>query len=346
MDKQEQNVPLSYMNDSNAGYILRDMTDGVVIIGADGKLKGINPAAVSLLELQNPRTSSFLMQLFQDDSRNDGFVQSILNALHAEDKPGNTLSDYYTPDGKKKIISVKPTYAKDDKAGKELIIVLSDVTEREMSMKYHKDVVFLTSVFFVFICLFMFVFKLFDEVLPGVVTASQITMSALLVMLYLAYLFLKKTSIQLRLAWKGRPVLDGIIITAVVIAIMIIAKALLVYLGKITVTDSSPFFRFARFTWKELYWYLPCVLMQEFIARSVVQETLLYIFGGNNAWLSILISTLLFGTMHVTYSFTMMVGATIMMGVIGMFYHKNRNLLAVSIVHYCCAEAAVILGFL
>ncbi len=344
--KTVQKTPGDYIVGSNAGYILRDMTDGLVVVDWEGRLKGINPAAEKLLEVKSDGNELFFVQLFQGDSRNDGFIQAILDALDSQSKSEHSLCDYYTPDGERKIISIKSTYAKDDDERKELIIVLSDVTEREMSLKHNKDVVFLTSVFFAFICVFIFVFKFFDKVLPGVVPPSTITMASLFIMLFLSYLFVKKTSVRLHLAWKGKSVLDGVLITALIIAVMCLVKLLLVRFGVLSVTDSAPFFNFGKFTWKELYWYLPCVLMQEFIARSVVQETLLYIFGEKNAWLSILILSLLFGTMHVTYSFTMMIGAALMMGVLGMFYHKSRNLLAVSIVHYCCAEAAIILGFI
>ena len=229
--------------------ILRDMSDGVVVIDAKGRLKTINPAARALLELGGGALSESFAGLFIGDSRNDGFVQTMLDAL-----------------------------------------------------------------------------------------------------LVLSVFIRKKTSLHPPIVFRGeaarKAVWAGVLVTACAIAAMIAVKFALRKAGSPLFKPDAPFFDFSRFTAKEIYRYLPCVLAQEFVARSIMQEGFIYVFGERYGGLPILVSSLVFGLVHLPYSFAMMVGATVLLGALGVFYQKNRNLIAVTIVHYFATEAAMILGML
>lgn len=335
---------------SEPDLILRDMSDGVVVIDAKGRLKTINPAARALLELSDATLPGSFASLFIGDRRNDGFVQAMLDALQTTDAPGDCVTDFYTRSGQQRKVNVKATFTRADSGEKELIAVLSDVTGRENAIVFRKDVTILVAIVFLFVCLYLFIYKLLDDCWPGMVAPSTLTYGLLFALLAVSVLIWKKTSMKPRITIRGpvarKAMASGALVTVCAIVALIAVKLVMLRVGSGHFAPGAPFFNLSRFTWKELYRYLPCVLAQEFLARSVLQEGFIYVFGEKYGGLAVLTSSLVFGVVHLPYSFVMMVGASLMLGALGFFYQRNRNFFAVSLVHYCVTEAAMILGLL
>ena len=155
-----------------------------------------------------------------------------------------------------------------------------------------------------------------------------------------------KPRITIRGPVARKAMASGMLVTVCAIAALIAVKLVMLRLGSGHFAPGAPFFNLSRFTWKEIYRYLPCVLAQEFLARSVLQEGFIYVFGEKYGGLAVLTSSLVFGVVHLPYSFLMMVGAAVMLVALGFFYQRNRNFFAVSLVHDLVTEAAMILGLL
>lgn len=336
----------------HSGLILRDMSDGVLVIDMKGKLISINPAARTLLELGSEGVTENFARLFIGDRRNDGFVQAMLDALGTPGEPSGRTVDYFTGSNRKKKLSVKATFlqGEPDAAEKKLIVVLSDVTDRENAMVFRKDVTILVSILVILVCLYVFFYSLQNAFFPGVVSPSAMTYGLLGALLLLSILIVAKTSLRPKIVFRGpaarKARLSGLLFSVCAVTLLIGVKFLLLKIGSPLFTPGEPFFAFQRFTFQEIYRYLPCVILQEFVARSILQEGFIYVFGEKYGGLAVLVSSLVFGVVHLPYSFLTMVGAMLLMGVLGLFYQRNRDLVSVSLVHYVAAEAAMILGFL
>lgn len=330
--------------------IINDMSDGVIVIGQRGDLQQINPAGGNLLELDKMNLPSNFSSLFIGDKRNDAFVQTILDALKSDHAAESNLCEYYPSQGVKKYFEVKPTYMINESGEKQLIIVLSDITKQQEALIYRKDTTLLVSLLFICLCLYLFVYKYVISFVSATIEPSSFTMPFLGVLLIMECIIIKTTTIRPYLVFRGakarKAVINSLIISACLVIFMVFVKFLLAHFGLFTVSAEKPFCDFSKFTFKEIYRYIPSVLIQEFIARSVVQECLVYVFGNKHATLAIVVSSMLFGAVHFTFSFTVMIGAMVLMFALGVFYHNNRNLIAVSIVHYVFAECAIILGFI
>ena len=89
------------------------------------------------------------------------------------------------------------------------------------------------------------------------------------------------------------------------------------------------------------------MVLQEFLARGVMQENLNRVFTGKYATvLSIVVSSLVFGVLHIHYGLPFMLGATVLLGALGMLYHKQGNIWGLCIIHYVLGEVATFLRYI
>lgn len=89
------------------------------------------------------------------------------------------------------------------------------------------------------------------------------------------------------------------------------------------------------------------VILQEFLARGVLQENLNRIFIGKYVGAtSIVISALVFGVLHIAYGQPFMLSASILLGALGILYYKQGNIWGLCIVHYVLGEAATFLRYI
>ena len=68
--------------------------------------------------------------------------------------------------------------------------------------------------------------------------------------------------------------------------------------------------------------------------------------GRNGAIGAILLSTLLFGAVHLAHGFAYMVSSMVLLGALARVYDKHRSIWGVTIIHYVIGQAVCCLGFL
>jgi membrane protease YdiL (CAAX protease family) len=68
--------------------------------------------------------------------------------------------------------------------------------------------------------------------------------------------------------------------------------------------------------------------------------------GKRGTLVAILLSSLLFGAVHIAHGFMYMIAAIILLGALGGLYEKQRNIWGVTIIHFVLGQAACCLGFL
>ena len=68
--------------------------------------------------------------------------------------------------------------------------------------------------------------------------------------------------------------------------------------------------------------------------------------GKRSALAAIVLSSLLFGAVHIAHGFMYMGAAIVLLGSLGGLYEKQRNIWGVAIIHYVLGQAACCLGFL
>lgn len=333
-----------HLTELDAQVILHDMDDGVITVKKDGLITTVNPAAAKILDISDESQKIGFADLFIGDSRNDQFVQAILDAVYNHHSDVRNVYRCHTRTGQTKILDVKTTYALEENGDKQLVIVFSDVTEREQNIIYHRDVTILMALILSVLCLYAFAAK----ALASVVQPADMTLGLLLVLLLGSIVASRTTSIH-PVLWHGlkserKDIIVSLVVSALIFVLMVIVKLIAENTG-VLFNGSRPFIDFSKFQAKEIYRYIPSVLLQEYLARSFLQETLRRVFGEKYSWLVIAVSSLIFGAIHTHYGLTYMISAAALMALLGVFYERHRSLAAISIIHFIGAEAAIMLGF-
>ena len=124
---------------------------------------------------------------------------------------------------------------------------------------------------------------------------------------------------------------------------MLLAKAVLLKVAPGYFPQGAPFWDWSAGSVADIFYPLT-VILQEFLARGVMQESLRRIFTGKRAeFLAILVSALVFGVLHIAYGFPFMMAASLLLGVMGVLYRKQGNIWGLCIIHYVLGEVATFL---
>ncbi|MCQ2462228.1 MAG: PAS domain-containing protein [Clostridia bacterium] len=105
------------------------MSEGLMVIGLDGKIADVNAAAAEILckDADELKGKPFGAVFFEYEE-NDGFNQTVLDAVYDVGVSHNNIVNYYTGE-KTKNLSVKTSYLLDGEKKVAVIAVISDISE-------------------------------------------------------------------------------------------------------------------------------------------------------------------------------------------------------------------------
>ena len=106
--------------------ILHDMTEGVVVIGRKGEIRYMNPSAARITGLGEDAVGGNFAMLFIGDEQNDGFVQTVLDALSEPDRMTERIVPF---SGGQNTVTLHVRTSFLEKYG--ILIVFEDVSELE-----------------------------------------------------------------------------------------------------------------------------------------------------------------------------------------------------------------------
>ena len=109
--------------------IIEDMSDGVVLIGNNGIIRLVNPSALAIFDKKEEdlKGKSFAACFFEE-SMNDDFTQTVLDAVYEGGKEHVNFVPYYNGTDMKQL-RVMTSFLKDNGEKVGVIAVISDMTE-------------------------------------------------------------------------------------------------------------------------------------------------------------------------------------------------------------------------
>ncbi len=109
--------------------IIRYMSEGLLLIGFDGVINYLNPAAGKILALDPEQTiGRKFAAVFFDNEENDDFTQAVLDAVYDRNKAHDAIVSYSV--GEKKLaLRVVTSFYKEENENAGVIIVLNDMSE-------------------------------------------------------------------------------------------------------------------------------------------------------------------------------------------------------------------------
>ncbi len=121
------------MADENRGIlerIINCVSAGVMLIGFDGSINFINSAGAKILGLKKSKvTEKKFAAIFFDDSENDKFVQTILEAVYDRDKTHSAVIPYHKNDETLHLRVVTSFLIDEDENDSGVIVLFSDLSE-------------------------------------------------------------------------------------------------------------------------------------------------------------------------------------------------------------------------
>lgn len=110
--------------------VFRDMTEGVMVVGENGKIIMTNPRLSEIIgKSDDEMLDQHFASLFFDDEKNDAFAQTVLDAIYENDVVHSNIVEYFCGEDSKYLSVITSGLYDDERATTGVIVVISDVTE-------------------------------------------------------------------------------------------------------------------------------------------------------------------------------------------------------------------------
>ena len=330
--------------------ITRDISDGLMVLDLHGTILFVNPAARRLLnEPTLAESAKYAAVMMRDDApENDAFHQFLLDAVYDKEKPHTGTLDYTRRDGTRYRFRMTSSYLFNDeeteKAG--VVIQFSDETDISLLREKNTDSARVFVVLMSFVCLWVYDYALWD-MMGQPISSSVLTYGLELFGAFIFFFLWRFTSITfedmgLRIRGAGRYILIDAAFAAAALGLLIAIKLVLLRVSP-NVFQKQALVNMDYFDWSCRIYPLT-VVMQEFFTRGVVHESVKRILPGKYAVpVAIIVSSLLFGALHIHKGLLFMTGAMLLLGLFGVIYEKQKSIWGLCIPHYVLGLAICIL---
>ncbi|MDO5132613.1 MAG: CPBP family glutamic-type intramembrane protease [Eubacteriales bacterium] len=329
--------------------VLRDMHSAVLVLDKKGRIVYTNEPAARMFEV----TGGYLEEherfpLLAENTYNDSFNEVIFNALYNKEETTVKKVPYMAPSGKKYIFLMSGSYLNETESDDaQLVITLSDETvAEEMTRKFNDSSRTFTTFLFGF-CIWSIVCALWEftgrAISQDYLTHGQEVLGIIMLIYILRHTSLSWRDIGITTHEPGATVRTACIVAGCAVLFLCGFKAVFRMIDPDCFGPDSPFIDFSRFGVRQIL-YIFTAGIQEFLMRSVVQGNLKRItVGTNTSVLAILLSSLLFASLHCFLGLMFMLGAAILAGLEGILYDKQNNIFGVWIVHWVFGVSGTLL---
>lgn len=331
-------------NNTLENKILQDIYSSVLVLDNKGMIQYINSHASKLLEISDnieAGTTHFSANI--NNSYNDKFCEYIFNAIYKKDKKHIGTVKFISPSGKKHVFRISSSYLEELDF---IVITIDDLTLENTLIEKVKNSSYIFSVF-LFVMGFWVLFCEFWDMtgrkIPQDILTIIVEIIGILIFIFiLIFTHLPLKELGILTNHNKKDIKEGVIISAICVVIMFAIK---IIGRKIDPTLFKPERSFFFFDPLVALSYIKTAGVQEFLARCVVQFNLERILMGKyKEPVAIILSGLLFSTLHIYYGFIFMVCAALLAMIEGVIYAKQKSLISIWIVHYVFGIVGMSLG--
>lgn len=320
--------------------IMRDITDGLIVISTEGTIVYVNPSAIRILD--NPALAvgkKYIEFMVTDKTgENDEFHQYVLDCASDKNKEHEGVLHYKCPDGDKRVFRVISSYAYNEEHTESIGVILqfSDITEVHKARQKHIETTVVMVALLAMLSVWNLVFGIW-EAAGRKLSVHILTILIEVMGAVVSFFVLRKTSItreDMGISFKGagKAVVVDTVCTAAVLAGMVVLKLIIRAISP--EMAGRPMFYFG--SWDIMDTLYPItVVIQEFLTRGVVQGGIKKILPGKYAThISIVLSSLFFSALHIHMGLGFMVGAFLLLSVFGILYEKQKTIWGLCIPHF------------
>ena len=345
----QQTIDAEEVQETLDTRVLRDFDDGIITFDRRGVIRYINPAASLILGLTVNAVGKQCHELFGRE--NDELLDFIVKATAEKDvsQRGDIL--FCRADGGRVRLNASCICLQDDEDPRETsyAIHFDDITEIDLLRRKRREssAVFIGTM--TAVSVWIFIVALWQQTGQRVSQEimTQFIHAISLVMFFYIRHYTHFTYEEMGLKIKGisRAVRTDCLLTAGAAAILFGLKLIIMRVSPGFFAAGAPFWDWSRTNWSDFAYPLTTVL-QEFLSRGVIHENLRRIFVGKySEAAAIIVSSLLFGALHIHRGFVYMIAATALLSLFGVLYRRQNSIWGLCIPHFVLGEIIWYLGF-
>ena len=329
--------------------VLRDFDEGIITFGRDGIIRFINPAASLILGLTDNAVGKRYSDIFGKE--NEELWEFLIRATVEKDTSQRGDLLFLREDGRHVRLNTSCICLQDEKDPRNASYTLhfEDITEIDTLRRKRREssAVFIGTM--TAVSIWIYVVALWQQTGQRVSqeVMTQFIHAIALVMFFFIRHYTHFSFDEMGLKTKGiaGAVKTDCILTAAAAAILFGLKLLLLRVSPGFFAQGAPFWDWSRLNWSD-YTYPLTVVLQEFLSRGVIHENLRRIFVGKySEAAAVIVSSLIFGALHIHRGFMYMIAATALLSLFGILYRRQNSIWGLCIPHFILGEAVWFLGF-
>ena len=341
--------------DASSAYgrrALRDMPGCAVVLGPGGVITYANEAAQRVLGI-GPFVDKPFGEYFAASAseENDAFFEMFLEAIRDHEGRFQKRCPFTAPDGRTFTFFVTSSRLEYGEGESYVVVTCADVTAEVEAERMRRESTFVLLSSIVYICLFIFVYSVWNFVgRPG--APSDLTRVLEVGGVILGVFVYRNTSLTLAdLGLSTRNLAHNLKVDALaclgVVAFFALAKVFFMHVAPQVIVHPEVFYDPSWLTAGRALAYVFTALIQEFLTRGIMQESLMRIIvGPRSNQIALVMSTLMFASLHLMYSPIFMLFAAGMLGVFGIIYLRQRSIWGLALIHFAFGMSGVMFGLI
>ena len=344
-----QTIAAEQAQDTLDTRVLRDFDDGIITFGRDGIIRYINPSASLILGLTENTVGKPYQELFGKE--NESLWELLAQAT--EEKETSHRGDvlYRRKDGSTVLLNASCICLRDGDGSRQTTYALhfDDITEIDTLRRKRREssAVFIGTMTGVSVWIYIVaLWRLTGETLSQEIMTQFIHLIALIMFFYIRhYTHFTYEEMGLKIKGIGKAVKTDCLFTVIFAAALFGVKFILMRTSPGFFPAGAPFWDWGRLNWSDIA-YPVTVVLQEFLSRGVIHENLRRIFVGRHSeGAAIIVSSLIFGALHIHRGFMYMLAATALLSIFGILYRRQNSIWGLCIPHFVLGEIVWYLGF-
>ena len=344
-----QTIAAERAQDTLDTRVLRDFDDGIITFGRDGIIRYINPSASLILGLTENTVGKPYQELFGKE--NESLWELLAQAT--EEKETSHRGDvlYRRKDGSTVLLNASCICLRDGDGSRQTTYALhfDDITEIDTLRRKRREssAVFIGTMTGVSVWMYIVaLWRLTGETLSQEIMTQFIHLIALIMFFYIRhYTHFTYEEMGLKIKGIGKAVKTDCLFTVIFAAALFGVKFILMRTSPGFFPAGAPFWDWGRLNWSDIA-YPVTVVLQEFLSRGVIHENLRRIFVGKHSeGAAIIVSSLIFGALHIHRGFMYMLAATALLSIFGILYRRQNSIWGLCIPHFVLGEIVWYLGF-
>ncbi|MBQ5350120.1 MAG: PAS domain S-box protein [Oscillospiraceae bacterium] len=344
-----QTIEAEQAQDTLDTRVLRDFDDGIITFGRDGIIRYINPSASLILGLTENTVGKPYQELFGKE--NESLWELLAQAT--EEKETSHRGDvlYRRKDGSTVLLNASCICLRDGDGSRQTTYALhfDDITEIDTLRRKRREssAVFIGTMTGVSVWMYIVaLWRLTGETLSQEIMTQFIHLIALIMFFYIRhYTHFTYEEMGLKIKGIGKAVKTDCLFTVIFAAALFGVKFILMRTSPGFFPAGAPFWDWGRLNWSDIA-YPVTVVLQEFLSRGVIHENLRRIFVGRHSeGAAIIVSSLIFGALHIHRGFMYMLAATALLSIFGVLYRRQNSIWGLCIPHFVLGEIVWYLGF-